>query len=150
VAVTLRQLAEQASISVLDHLEMEAHIPVLDTLQAQGDLIVIPERYVDVTVPEHVAWREVPPSGIDLLRGAAGGNAHRLVADAHTCTWAAPVTDRTRLAIGVLRAKAVAYLIHPEHGASGIAPGTYVIRRQREASAWRLAGGAGIAVLVAD
>jgi hypothetical protein len=26
----------------------------------------------------------------------------------------------------------VAYLIHPEHGATGIAPGTYVIRRQRE------------------
>ena len=39
------------------------------------------------------------------------------------------------LALGALTARSVAYLIHPEHGMTGIAPGTYIIRRQRERSA---------------
>jgi hypothetical protein len=32
---------------------------------------------------------------------------------------------------------AVAYLIHPEHGGTGIAPGRYAVRRQRERSTER-------------
>ena len=40
--------------------------------------------------------------------------------------------DSQALAIGALSTTGAAYLIHPEHGGSGIAPGTYVIRRQRE------------------
>jgi hypothetical protein len=43
-----------------------------------------------------------------------------------------------RLALGALVTAGVAYLVHPEHGGSGIAPGRYVIRRQRERSdRWR-------------
>lgn len=34
--------------------------------------------------------------------------------------------------IGAFHASAVAYLLHPEHGATGCPPGKYVIRRQRE------------------
>lgn len=37
-----------------------------------------------------------------------------------------------RLAIGLFEATAPVYLLHPEHGASGCAPGSYVVRRQRE------------------
>jgi hypothetical protein len=48
--------------------------------------------------------------------------------------WLAGVSDLQQLALGALSTTAVAYLIHPEHGGSGIAPGTYVIRRQRERS----------------
>jgi len=48
------------------------------------------------------------------------------------CRWTTGVRDNTGLALGVLAATGVAYLVHPEHGGSGIAPGTYVIRRQRE------------------
>jgi hypothetical protein len=135
MSVTLRQLAEHASITVLDQLELEAILPVLDGLQAQGDLIVIPERYArDVTVPVYAAWREVPANGLDLLRGEAGGNTHTLVANPGTCEWATTIVDRTGLALGMLRASAPAYLIHAEHGGTGIAPGTYLVRRQRQAS----------------
>lgn len=44
------------------------------------------------------------------------------------------LTDPERLALGALRTTGAAYLIHPEHCGSGIAPGNYVIRRQRERS----------------
>jgi hypothetical protein len=136
MTVTLRQLANQASIAVLDHLELEAGIPVLDGLQAQGDLMVIPERYArDITVPPYASWREVPPTGIELLRGVAGGNTHTLVADPGTCEWTTTVIDHSRLALGVLRASAPVYLVHAEHGATGIAAGTYAVRRQRQATA---------------
>ena len=138
MTVTLRVLAAQASIAVLDHLELEASIPVVDGPQAQGDLIVLPERYVPgVTVSRYASWREVPASGIELLRGAAGGNTHTLVADRGTCEWAGTVVDRSGLAIGMLRASAPVYLIHAEHGATGIAAGTYLVRRQRQAGAGR-------------
>lgn len=69
-----------------------------------------------------------------MLRGGAGGNPHTLVADPGACRWTTGVRDNTGLALGVLAATGVAYLVHPEHGGSGIAPGTYVIRRQRERS----------------
>jgi len=45
-----------------------------------------------------------------------------------------PATPRVgQLGLGVLTvAEGVAYLAHPEHAFSGIAPGTYELRRQRE------------------
>jgi hypothetical protein len=138
MTVTLRQLSEQASIVVLDHLELEASIPIVNGPQAQGDLIVVPEHYArGVTVPTYAVWREVPASGIELLRGAAGGNTHSLVSDRGACEWTTTVADDTGLALGVLRASAPAYLIHAEHGATGIAPGRYLVRRQRQAGAVR-------------
>jgi hypothetical protein len=42
------------------------------------------------------------------------------------------------------------YLIHAEHGATGIAAGTYVIRRQREAGSGRGEPGYRSIRLVAD
>ncbi|MBB4932640.1 hypothetical protein F4561_003460 [Lipingzhangella halophila] len=133
MTVTLAQLTERSGRGVLDHLEREAAVPVIDGPQAQGDLIVIPHHLVsdDVEFPRH-GWRAVPPEGIELLRSAAGGNPHALVADPGTCHWAASARDRFNLALGVLTATAPAYLVHAEHGGTGIAPGTYVVRRQRE------------------
>ncbi len=120
------------ALSVLEDLQREVEIPVLDGPQAQGDLIVVPLDLVDdVSLGLGARWRPVPAEGIELLRGA-GGNPHTLVADRGAAEWTADIRDRTWLAIGVLRATATAYLIHPEHGGSGIAPGTYLIRRQRE------------------
>ncbi|GGN70583.1 hypothetical protein GCM10011579_045990 [Streptomyces albiflavescens] len=37
----------------------------------------------------------------------------------------------------MIDASAVAYLIHPERGGTGIAPGRYLVRRQRERDAER-------------
>jgi hypothetical protein len=42
------------------------------------------------------------------------------------------------LAIAMIETSAVAYLIHPEHGGTGIAPGRYVVRRQRERETERM------------
>ncbi|KAB2343646.1 hypothetical protein [Actinomadura rudentiformis] len=132
--VTLASLSQQTGIAVLDHLEQSMSIPVVDGLQAQGDLIVIPYSLIDsaVTFWSHPVWKKVPPEGIELLRGAAGGNPHTLVADPGTVRWTTQVYDSDFLAIGLFHASAIAYLLHPEHGASGCAPGTYVVRRQRE------------------
>lgn len=130
---TLEDLTMQTGMEVLEHLVLGAEIPVVDGLQAQGDLFIIPLSTAgDVVVNRDARWTEVPAEGVEVLRGAAGGNPHVLVADAGVCRWTTDVTDRARLALGVLRADRPVHLLHPEHGGSGIAAGEYVIRRQRE------------------
>jgi hypothetical protein len=134
MTVTLASLSQQTGLAVLDHLEQSVSIPVVDGLQAQGDLIVIPLSVVasSARVRPDARWRDVPPEGVELLRGAAGGNPHTLVADPGTCRWTTDMSDSHWLAIGVFETSAVAYLLHPEHGATGCTPGAYVVRRQRE------------------
>ncbi|NEW50031.1 hypothetical protein GV792_08180 [Nocardia cyriacigeorgica] len=120
---------------VLEQLDQSVRSPVIDGIHAQGDLIVIPLSMLDSVEPRSDAsWRQVPPDGIEVLRGAAGGNPHVLVAEPGTCRWTGEVFDPTGLALGIFSANAVAYLMHPEHGATGSSAGTYVIRRQREHS----------------
>ncbi|WP_061296691.1 hypothetical protein [Herbidospora cretacea] len=106
-----------------DHLDRTLTIPVLDGLQAQGDLLVIPAPLAGEPAEPEAEWRPVPPEGHVLLDGV---HPHVLVADPGTCLW----TE------GSFTATAPVYLMHPEHGATGLAPGTYVTRRQRE---WRRA-----------
>jgi hypothetical protein len=131
---TLDELTTSTGRPVDEHLVLDLVIPVHDGIQAQGDLIVLPLDEVahEVTAHAHAFWREVPAEGVELLRGGTGGNAHTLVADPGTCVWTTDVTDPTGLALGVLETLAVAYLLHREHGGTGLAPGSYVIRRQRE------------------
>ena len=65
-----------------------AAIPVVDGLQAQGDLIVIPlAMLADVWMPGTRPLDPVRPEGVELLRGEAGGNPHTLVAEDGTCRW---------------------------------------------------------------
>ncbi|GAA4209297.1 hypothetical protein [Microbispora amethystogenes] len=132
--VTLASLSHQTGLAVLDHLERSARVPVVDGLHAQGDLIVVPLALIAsaVAVRPEARWTDVPPEGVELLRGAAGGNPHTLVADPGTCRWTADVADAEGLALGIFEASAVVYLLHPEHGATGCASGAYVVRRQRE------------------
>jgi len=133
MTMTLAQLTQRTGLDVLDHLERQVAIPVVAGLQAQGDLIVIPFDLVDEAQLSTAAqWLAVPAAGIELLRSAGGGNPHTLVADPGTCEWTTDVIDPEHLALGVLRTRQPAYLIHPEHGGSGIATGTYLVRRQRE------------------
>ena len=40
--LTLADLTSRTGLDVLSHLEREAAIPVIEGLQAQGDLIVVP------------------------------------------------------------------------------------------------------------
>nr|WP_296769608.1 hypothetical protein [Rhodococcus sp. (in: high G+C Gram-positive bacteria)] len=132
--MTLSDLTTLSGLDVLDHLDQQVSIPVIDGMQAQGDLIVVPHAALADVVSTHPRsrWVDVPRTGLELLRSAAGGNPHSLVADEGVCTWTTWVQDSRGLALGVLDTRVVAYLIHPEHGATGIAPGRYVIGRQRE------------------
>lgn len=132
--MTLSALTTLTGLDVFDYLDQEVSVPVIDGMQAQGDLIVVPHILLADSV-RTVSWSRyvhVPLSGVELLRSAAGGNPHSLVADEGSCTWTTGVQDSRRLALGILDTEVTAYLIHPEHGATGIGPGRYVIGRQRE------------------
>jgi hypothetical protein len=131
---TLADLTGATGLPVDAHLVLDLIIPINDGLQAQGDLVVVPLAGLagQVSVPAGARWREVPPEGIELLRGGTGGNAHTLVADPGTCVWTDTVADPTGLTVGVFEAMATAYLLHREHGGTGIAAGEYAVRRQRE------------------
>ncbi|GGG27464.1 hypothetical protein GCM10007304_46630 [Rhodococcoides trifolii] len=131
--MTLSTLTALTGLEVFDYLDRQVSIPVVDGLQAQGDLIVIPHSIVKhVAAMQDTRTDDVPLTGVELLRSAAGGNPHSLVCEAGRCKWSTPVFDPSGLALGILDTEVTAYLIHPEHGATGIAPGRYVIGRQRE------------------
>lgn len=129
--MNLAELVDRTSVAALDHLERETTIPVVDGLQAQGDLIVIPVSLFRHP-PSTGVGQAVPPQGVHLVQGADGRNPHVLVADPGTCSWRSVWDPRLGLAIAVVDNTAPVYLLHPEHGGTGIAPGRWLIRRQRE------------------
>jgi hypothetical protein len=141
----LEELLDTTGLEVLDHLELQLVVPVIDGLQAQGDLIVVPAVMVPtVRLWPGATWLPVPAAGVELVRGVAGNNPHTLVADPDTCLWTTSVSDPLRLAVAVFGNTAPVYLIHPEHGGTGIAPGRWVVRRQQErgTSSARIGSGA--------
>lgn len=111
-----------------------AEIKVVDFAR-QGDVIIIPDRMLSIVAEPTTA---VPQEGVDLVRGEFGGNVHLLIVDGDAWFDRAPVSlvldDTNIMSVGVLTVapEAMAYLIHPEHAAVGLAPGRYTVRRQRE------------------
>jgi hypothetical protein len=146
ITMNLAELLDRNDLDVLDHLERQVAVPVLDGPQAQGDLIVLPHAMAPLVTDAGPRWRPVPPGGVELVRGVAGNNPHTLVADPDTCEWTAAIRDSLGLGIALFTNTAPVYLIHPEHGGNGVAPGTWLVRRQREAGARRSSR----PVLVAD
>jgi hypothetical protein len=133
MTMNLAEILDSAELSVLDHLELQVAVPVLDGPQAQGDLIVVPMAMVPVvTTHSWTSWQPVPRQGVELVRGVAGGNPHTLVADRGVCQWTIGVRDPLRLGVALFENTAPVYLIHPEHGGSGVAPGRWLVRRQQE------------------
>lgn len=128
MSTTLGELTARHGFEVLEHLEAENEVPVLDGLQAQGDLLVIPFSSYQVSGTR----TEVPAAGIAVIEAVGSGHEHRLFAGTPGTAFFTPGTHRGMQDIGVLETSEPAYLLHPEHGATGIAPGTYVLRRQRE------------------
>lgn len=124
----VKDLITTHGVEIDPHLDWEATVAVSAGLQRQGDVIIIPTAMV--RRPGAAAEKPVPQCGVAVVRGEAGGNTHLLLADGPVRYDPAP----RNLTLGVLTVGegAVAYLAHPEHGYAGIAPGTYVIRRQRE------------------
>ncbi|SEF27166.1 hypothetical protein SAMN05421837_103664 [Amycolatopsis pretoriensis] len=145
----LAELLDRTGLDVLAHLDRQVDVPVIDGLQAQGDLIVVPEAMAD-GVRGRAGWHPLPAEGAELVRGGDGTNPHTLVG---SCQLTVQVADPEWLAVAMLHNTVPVYLVHPEHGATGIAPGRWVVRRQREAGAFRKAGALwyeGGSVLVAD
>lgn len=124
---TYAKVLARHGVEIPSHLEAQAAVPILAGAQRQGDIIVLP------ATPGADAGTLVPADGIAVVRGEAGGNTHLLVADGPV-TWRPTATNGDPAALGTVTVPdgAAGYLLHPEHGAQGIAPGTYRIRRQRE------------------
>lgn len=125
---TLSDIMAPHRVEIPEHLAAQAEVPLLSGLQRQGDVLITPMK------PGQIAGLEpVPAEGVAVVRGEAGGNTHLLVADGAVSFAPAPTT-RGGLTLGslVVEEGASAYVIHPEHGAAGIAPGTYCVSRQRE------------------
>jgi hypothetical protein len=129
IDVQLADLLGRTGLDVLDHLDRQVTVPVIDGLQAQGDLIVAP---LDLLGWTPLDWWQLTAGSRELVRGEAGNNPHTLVADPGTCWMTTSAGDPERLAVAVFRNSAPVWLIHPEHGATGIAPGAWFVRRQRE------------------
>ncbi len=125
---TLAQMIDEHGVQVDDHLDRDLTVPASAALQRQGDIIVIPAA---VARPAGHATTPVAREGVAVVRGESGGNTHLLLASGDVFYDAQPASG---LDLGVLTVApdAVGYLAHPEHGYCGIAPGTYVVRRQRE------------------
>ena len=132
--VTYKEALDRHDVSIPDHLEAQAAIPVLSGPQAQGDVLVTPMR-PGKTAGETV---DVPRSGIQVVRGEATANTHWLDnanPDGPPCRWTAKTASPTDPTLGVLVVPEgqTALLTHTdEHGSNGIAPGCYRIGRQVE------------------
>lgn len=123
MTITLSDVMRPHQVAIPAHLEADAEIPVVCGLQRQGDVLVVPARKgkVDKLTP-------IPPEGLAVVRGEAGGNTHLLVGGG---LWAPNTTDPAVMGTLVVETEP-AYLLHPEHGATGIGSGSYIVRRQRE------------------
>lgn len=127
--LTIADAINRHGVDVLDHLDRTATIPVLTGLQMQGDLAVVPM----VRAGHTTATTPVPVGGVPVVRGENGGHTHTLLAEGDV-RWDTREANASSLTLGVLTVGdgATAYLAHPEHAYSGIGPGCYEIRRQRE------------------
>jgi hypothetical protein len=124
--VKLGELTTTYDFQVLEHLEADLEVPVLDGLQAQGDLFILPTG--EVLAGD--CGQLIPAAGVAVIEALGGGHEHRLFAGTPGTAWWKPIGQGQD--IGILTCTEPAYVLHPEHGATGIAPGSHPFRRQRE------------------
>jgi hypothetical protein len=129
---TLGQLIDHYGVDVLEHLNRDLEVPVNDGLQFQGDLAIVPASLDDIRAASGKTIR-VSAEGIPVIEAVDGGHEHRLLAGTPK-TASLTAVGRGSQDIGLLECTAPAYIAHQEHGYLGIAPGAYVLRRQREQS----------------
>lgn len=124
---TLKTLIDTHTVDVHDHLDRDEIVPVHHGLQFQGDVAIVPRSDVPA------AATPVPRQGAPVVRGENGGNTHLLLGEGDVrCDVRAADADNLTLAVLTVADGSTAWLAHPEHGYTGIAPGTYELRRQRE------------------
>jgi hypothetical protein len=122
--------AVDARGNVVEDREIAAEIdlPTVSNTR-QGDVRVRPVKDLDA------ATTPVGREGVILVKGENGGNTHALFADRGDVFYDAnPHAGDQDLALGTLTIaeQSRAYLNHPEHGSTFLAPGTYRVSRQRE------------------
>lgn len=137
MSMTYGEALALSGISIPEHLEAEAEVPVLTRPQAQGDLLIVPVHLAygdDEPVPAYPDGQPVPAEGVQVVHGEATGNTHWLHAGFNSPGVAWHRAD-TGLVAGVLTVPGgqTAMLIHSdEHGVNGIGAGVYEIRQKRE------------------
>lgn len=124
---TIGDLSTETGVTVLTGHALDFEIPVLTGPQRQGDVLVMPDCKAQATTV-------VPANGTPVVRGENGGNTHAIYADGPGVLCDTHPADARDLRVATLLVPegAVAYLGHPEHAFTGIGPGSYTIRRQRE------------------
>ena len=124
---TLTEAIDHFNVEVLDHLDRDVTIPLITNIGRQGDVLIL------AAARKKPAVTPLPAAGFPAVRGENGGNTHLLLVDGAAFYDSLPVSP-TKLDLGVLTIEpgSTGYLAHPEHGYLSIAPGTYVLRRQRE------------------
>ena len=123
---TIDSMTTRTGVTVLDHIDLSADVPVVSVAAAQGDVSILRVTTRPATTPM--------PARVDVVRGEAGGNTHSLHPSGD-CFWdAATARSVADLTLGTLTVPegSTAVLAHPEHGFLELAPGTYRIGRQRE------------------
>ena len=123
---TIDSMTTRTGVTVLDHIDPSADVPVVSVAAAQGDVSILRVTTRPATTPM--------PARVDVVRGEAGGNTHSLHPSGN-CFWdAATARSVADLTLGTLTVPegSTAVLAHPEHGFLELAPGTYRIGRQRE------------------
>ena len=123
---TIDSMTTRTGVTVLDHIDPSADVPVVSVAAAQGDVSILRVTTRPATTPL--------PARVDVVRGEAGGNTHSLHPSGD-CFWdAATARSVADLTLGTLTVPegSTAVLAHPEHGFLELAPGTYRIGRQRE------------------
>jgi hypothetical protein len=126
MTVTIAELVDAHGFDILEHLDREVTVPVLDGVQFQGDLGIIPAA----AARNAALARAVPPEGVPVIAAVGGGHEHRLFASVPGTAWWTPTEGGQD--IGTLTCTEPAYLAHVEHAYAGVAPGSYILRRQRE------------------
>ena len=128
MTTTYREALDRAGVTIPDDALADLEIPVLTTMQRQGDVLIVPSHD---TPP---AGGEIPPEGVAVVRGEATGNTHLLMVDRGSgVTWHPSARDPLVLGTLTVPDDAVAHLLHTdEHGVNAIGPGCYVLRGKRE------------------
>lgn len=126
MSTTYAQVMPLYGIDVPSHLRADAEVPVLRGLQRQGDLLVVPVDD-EAAPPPRGTGEPIPMGGVELVRGSATSHAHLLVGAG--AWWP---TEPPRSDLGEAEIDTEGFVLHPEHGALGLAPGRYRFRRQRE------------------
>ena len=126
MTTTYAEILGRHDVEIPAHLAAQAEVPIL---------VGVPQRQGDVYVKPYTGARtegvQVQAEGVAVVRGENGGNTHLLVAEG-AVTWAPEGGTGLRLGIFTVAKNAVAYLLHPEHGASAFGAGSYECRRKRE------------------